>query len=117
MTIWMPGSVPKYFVVDFSLTYVALYVGEVGAEEVVDNGGVGSADVVGEAEYAVDLDGWVGGGGEEVGDPVGDGWWVGRRLQGRREGSREWGKIQWLGFLWWPWRKIWPGIYISTDIR
>jgi len=32
-------------------------VGEVGAEEVVDDGGVGGADAVGEVEDSVDLDG------------------------------------------------------------
>ncbi|KAI8556994.1 hypothetical protein RHMOL_Rhmol05G0299500 [Rhododendron molle] len=60
-----------------------LYDGEVGVQEVVDvNCVVGGANAVGEAEDAVhfDGDGWVGGGGEEVGDPVGDGW-VGRRLR------------------------------------
>lgn len=45
-------------------------IGEVGAEEVLDDEWVGGADATGEAEGAPDLDGGGRGGGEEAGDPV-----------------------------------------------
>ncbi|KAJ0483097.1 hypothetical protein HanRHA438_Chr13g0619171 [Helianthus annuus] len=70
VTVGVEYAVAEEFMQDGGVTVAFDVVKEVVAEEVVEVGGVGGADAVGEVEEAVDLEGERWGGGEHVGDPV-----------------------------------------------